>query len=69
MEEKIINENVKIVEKRPIVKKNFYAVGYDKKEGKSYIKPMNHVNIIQARKKGRAWAKRNKLVFEGVHAN
>lgn len=68
MTEKIINKDVNYVDLKPHTVKNFYVVR-DDKSGKSYIGTIENATLVQARKEGRAWAKRNELVFEGVYSN
>ncbi|MER2010687.1 MAG: hypothetical protein ABS939_24995 [Psychrobacillus sp.] len=68
MAEKIINKDVKFVDLKPRTTKNFYVVGRDSK-GKSFIGTIENVTLVQARREGKAWAKRHELVFEGVYSN
>jgi hypothetical protein len=53
---------------KPVTRKNFYVVGSDSK-GKSYIGDIPDATLVEARIKGRKWAKDNELKFEGVHSN
>lgn len=68
MAEKIVNQDVNYVDLKPRTTKNFYFVGHDSK-GKSFIGIIENATLVQARNQGRAWAKRNELVFEGVYSN
>jgi hypothetical protein len=58
----------KFSEMKPVTRKNFYVVGSDSK-GKSYIGDIPDATLVEARIKGRKWAKDNELKFEGVHSN
>lgn len=68
MKERVVNEDVNYVGLKPILKKNFYAVGVDKK-GKSYLTVIENVTKLQAKNEGKRWAKANELTFEGVYSN
>lgn len=68
MAEKVVNKDVNYVGLKPRTVKNFYAVGVDSK-GKSYIGIIKDVTLVQARREGQSWAKKNELKFEGVYSN
>lgn len=52
-----------------MINKNFYVIGFDKKDGKSYLGTIENANLIQAKREGKSWAKRHGLVYEGVYSN
>lgn len=68
MAEKVVNADVNYVGLKPRLKKNFYAVGVDKK-GTSFLTTFENVTKLEAKQEGQRWAKANELKFEGVYSN
>lgn len=67
--EKRINAEVKYTGLETVVKKNFYAVGYDGKLKKSVIKKFNGLTKLQAKNAANEWAAAEKVALEGVYFN